>query len=259
VTPDPGDVAYLVLVDRAVPYLLAKVRWPYVAQAISANYCDWLEDPGLFDLPYNRSAVWVSSTQAASVAAGWGGQINAGPAEGAPRFIRRMPANWSDLSPVERQAWGIESGGRRSLSARRVRRLRSFQAKIAADSAAANSYGGPEQRRHTRVRLDGRAYIRSGHTTISAGLVDLSESGVRCVLPEPAQVVPRGARLGGPFLLEAEVIPSRICLNVPGQVSWYRVTPSGIHFGIVFGQVTDGETDGIQRFLTTASKRRGRR
>ena len=27
---------YLVLADRAVPYLLARVRWPDVAQAISA-------------------------------------------------------------------------------------------------------------------------------------------------------------------------------------------------------------------------------
>ena len=37
VIPDPGDVTYLVLADRAVPYLLAKVRWPDVAQAITFN------------------------------------------------------------------------------------------------------------------------------------------------------------------------------------------------------------------------------
>jgi len=255
---DPGDVAYLVLADRAVPYLLAKVRWPYVAQAISAEQPDWLEDPGLFDLPYNRSAVWLSAAQAASVAAGWGGQIGGGPAEGAPRFIRRMPANWSDLTPVERRAWGIESAGRRGLSAGRVRRLRSAQAKIAASSAAAIGYAGAERRRHPRVRLDGLAHIRSGPTTISAGMVDLSESGVGCVLPEATHVA-GGATFGGPFLLEAEVSRSRLCLNVPGRLSWHRGTGSGTHFGIVFGQLTDGETQGMQRLLATASKRRGRR
>jgi len=55
-----GDVRYLVLVDRAVPYLLARVRWPDVAQAISAASPDWVEDQGLFDLPYDPSAVTVS-------------------------------------------------------------------------------------------------------------------------------------------------------------------------------------------------------
>ena len=35
----------------------------------------WLDDPGLFDLPYDPSAVTVSFPQAASVAAGWGKHI----------------------------------------------------------------------------------------------------------------------------------------------------------------------------------------
>src|SRR5579871_3721711 len=118
--PDIGDVRYLVLADRAVPYLLARVRWPDVAQAMSAANPDWLEDPGLFDLPYDPSAVTLSLPQAVAVAAGWGARLQTDATENVPSYIRRMPANWSDLSPSERHAWGIESAGRRRPTGRRV-------------------------------------------------------------------------------------------------------------------------------------------
>ena len=70
---------------------------------------EWLDDPGLFDLPYDPSAVSLSFAQAASVAAGWGPRLSSEPAEDAPSYLRRMPANWSDLSPSELRTWGIES------------------------------------------------------------------------------------------------------------------------------------------------------
>ena len=292
VTPDTREVTYLVLADRAAPYLLARVRWPDVAQAITSGNPDWLDDPGLFDLPYEPSAVAVSFTQAASVAAGWGRQLRPEPADGAPSFIRRMPANWSDLSPVERRAYGLESVGRRRFSARPLRRLRSFRAKIGASVPAAlqanghvgvlagegssagadrpaandrsqvadmtNGFGsaGTERRRQLRVPVDGRAHIRYGHATISAGLVDLSEGGVQCVLPEAPPVLAPGATLDGPFLLEAEVTTSRICLGVAGRISWNRSIRAGTHFGVVFGELDDGETAGVRRFLVAASSRR---
>ena len=104
-----------------------------------------------------------------------------------------------------------------------------------------------------RVRVDGRAHIRSGQTTISAGLVDLSEGGVRCVLPEDAALVTPGATLGGPFLLEAETTASRICLDVTGRISWRRSAGAGTHFGVAFGELADGETEGVHRFLAAAS------
>jgi hypothetical protein len=118
-----AEVTYLVLADRGAPYLLARVRWPDVAQAITAGCLDWLDDPGLFDLQYDPSAMPVTFPQAAWLAASWGRQLEPEPARGVPSFIRRMPANWSDLSPAERRALGIESPGRRRGPARSRRRL----------------------------------------------------------------------------------------------------------------------------------------
>ena len=99
-----------------------------------------------------------------------------------------------------------------------------------------------------RVRVGGRAHIRSGQTTISAGLVDLSEGGLRCVLPEDPQLVPPGATLGGPILLEAETTASRLCLDVTGRISWRHSAGAGTHFGVAFAELADGETEGLQRF-----------
>jgi hypothetical protein len=311
----PGEITYLVLTDRAAPYLLARVRWPDVAQAITVGNPDWLDDPGLFDLPYEPSAVRVSFAQATSVAAGWGRQLRAEAADGVPSFMRRMPANWSNLAPAERRAYGLESIGKRRVSARRLRRLRSSQPKIGAlvpAAATSNGHvaalagrgsttgvngpgvGGPgvdgpgvngpgvngpgvngrgqaagltgglgriatERRRYVRVPVDGRAHILWGGATISVGLVDLSEGGVQCVLPEAPGMLAPGAALGRPFLLEAEVTTSRICLDVASRISWNRSIRTGTHFGVVFGELADPETEGVHRFLVAASSRRGSR
>ncbi len=295
--PGTSDVQYLVLADRAVPYLLARVRWPDVAQAISAARPDWLDDPGLFDLPYDPSVVRVSFPQAVSVAEGWGRGLHPEPAENVPSYIRRMPATWSDLSPSEQRTWGIEFVWRRRASVHSIRRLRPLRAKIAGGSSAAarpngqaralpgpaNDLGaavdvpatdgrdwlahvtrGPrsaaaERRGQMRVQLDGRAHIRSEHSTISAGLVDLGERGARCVLPEASSVVASGVTLTGPFLLEAEVAASRICLNVAGRISWHRSTEAGTHFGIAFDELANGESEGMQRLLAVAGRSRARR
>ncbi|HEX3714537.1 MAG TPA: PilZ domain-containing protein [Trebonia sp.] len=283
VTAGAGEVRYLVLADHATPYLLARVRWPDVAQAISARCPDWLDDIGLLDLPYEPSAVAVSFTQAASVAAAWGRQLREDPAVNAPTFIRRMPANWSDMTPGERRAFGLESAARPGVSARRLRRVRASQAPAGAPvpvAAAVNGYhsagqlsaagrhrlgvaaSGPvseaaERRRHVRVRVDGRVHIRSGQSTISAPLVDLSEGGMRCVLPDDPVALLPGEALSGPFLLEGEAAKSRICLAVPGRISWIHDGRSGTHFGVTYGELKAGEIDGLQRFLVTAGSKRG--
>lgn len=285
-----GEVRYLLLADRGVPYLLARVRWPDVAQAITAGCPDWLDDPGLFDLPYSPSAVTVSFSQAASVAAGWGKQLRTEAAVGVASFIRRMPPNWCDLSPAERRAWDIESVGRQRAPARRVRGMRSagpsaasFAAAGASEQAGAFAWEGldailgpaasrrshltgvtsgpgdaaTERRSHARVPVNGRAHIRCGLATISAGLVDLSLAGMRCVLPEAPSALAPGATLDGPFLLEAEVTTSRICLDAAGQVIWHRSLGASTHFGVAFGELDDGEAEGLRWLLAAASTRRG--
>jgi hypothetical protein len=282
VTSDTGELAYLVLADRAVPYLLARVRWPDVAQATSLSNPDWIHDTGLFDLPYDPSAVTVSFTQAASVATSWGRQLHFEAAQDMPSYIRRMPANWSDLSASERHVWGIEFVGRRRAPARRVRLRRSSQGNgnagvvagagegpgAGAGGQAVDSRSDPaemtldlgrviaERRHHTRVPVDGRAHIRWGPTTISAGLVDLSEGGVQCVLPEAPPVLVPGATLGGPCLLETEVTRWRICLDVAGRITWRRSTGDGTRFGVDFGELGDGEAKGLRQ-LVTAARRKG--
>lgn len=240
------DIRYLLLVDRAVPYLLARVRWPDVAQAISPASPDWLDDPGLFDLPYDRAALPVSFEQAVSVAAAWGTQLHPDPVVGAPSYIRRMPADWSHLSPSERRTWGLESVGRLRAPSRRIRR--------AAGSLAA---GQAERRSDVRVRLGGRAYIRHGNETVSVGVLDVSRGGARCVLPEtPLVLDSERPALGTPFLLEADADDSRICLDVAGTVGWTKSTEDGTQFGIAFGELAQDEADGMRRFLAHASRSR---
>jgi hypothetical protein len=108
------EVKYLVLPDVQNPWLLARVRWPDVFQAISPARPYWQSDPGLFDLPYDPSGVPISAERAEAIAAEWGATL---PAEGegsvGPSLIRRMPANWSRLTPAEKRAWSIGPEPRR--------------------------------------------------------------------------------------------------------------------------------------------------
>jgi hypothetical protein len=103
------DVQYVVLPDATNPFLLARVRWPDVFQAISPVRPDWQDDPGLFDLPYEPTAVLVTPEHAAAIAAEWGADLSFDPAaRPRPSLIRRMPSDWSNLSRAEKRAWSIE-------------------------------------------------------------------------------------------------------------------------------------------------------
>ena len=240
------ETNYLVLADRAVPYLLARVRWPDVAQAVSAASPYWLDDPGLFDLPYDPSAVAVSFVQAASVAEGWGWRLHTEAAEDALSYIRRMPANWSDLSPSERRAWGIEFVGRGRAPTRGTLRP---------TAATSNLHEVANERRgDARVKLDGRAHIRCGNTTISAELVDFSRRGAGCVLTKASLLVTSGVTLAGPFLLEAEADKSRICLDVSSRIRWYRSTGAGTRFGVAFADLAMDESEGVEGVLAAAGR-----
>jgi hypothetical protein len=114
----PREVQYLVLPDAANPYLLARVRWPDVCQAISPVRPDWQDDPGLFDLPYDSNSVPVSRDQAALIATHWESRLPADAVVGTFEFplMRRMPANWSNLSRAEKRAWSIDAMDTRPLA-----------------------------------------------------------------------------------------------------------------------------------------------
>jgi hypothetical protein len=115
------DVQYLVLPDATNPHLLARVRWPDVFQAISAARPDWQDDFGLFDLPYDPNSSAVTIDQAAAIAAEWGAHLPSDEAAPAsePPLMRRMPADWSNLSRAEKRAWSIElmKTGKRAAAA----------------------------------------------------------------------------------------------------------------------------------------------
>jgi len=110
VTGDVNEVQYLVLPDATNPYFLARVRWPDICQAVSPARPYWQDDPGLFDLPYDPNSTPVTFDQAQVIAAAWDVRL---PADGiaspsGPSIMRRMPADWSNLSRAEKRAWSIE-------------------------------------------------------------------------------------------------------------------------------------------------------
>ena len=173
------EVQYLVLPDSTRPYLLARVRWPDVAQAISAACPEWQEDPGLFDLPYDPAGVKVTPYQAAAIAASWGARLPSGATveKLGPTLVRRMPANWSELSPAEKRAWSLELVTRsRRASARQDgarlrgahsgrRRHRSLlwafrhpfrRPELAPEARSAEPAGAPL---HTLARAENRAQV----------------------------------------------------------------------------------------------------
>lgn len=108
--PEATEVQYLVLPDSTNPYLLARVRWPDVAQAISSGCSEWQQDSGLFDLPYDPACERVTADEAAAIASRWGATLSYKVPAGTfgHSLIRRMPADWSNLTLAERRAWYLE-------------------------------------------------------------------------------------------------------------------------------------------------------
>jgi hypothetical protein len=106
------EVQYLVLPDADNPALLARVRWPDVCQAMSHGRPIWQEDLGLFDLPYAPTSTAVTVEQAIAIAAGWGVRLDPNePPKSEVALMRRMPPDWTELSPAERRAWSLDAAG----------------------------------------------------------------------------------------------------------------------------------------------------
>ncbi len=284
-TPQVTDVQYLVLPDVTNPYLLAMVRWPDVAQAISVGRPEWQGDQGLFDLPYDPSSVRVTPVQAASIAARWGAHLPSERQDPPSSLIRRMPANWSNLVPAERYAWSLEAvGGWRSATSGAGHQRSFFRTRgrassrgtfgetaeafklpdtIADGTAPGDGFyfatGGRrrettvtgEHRHHARVRVHGRVQMNAGRQTIFANLVNVSQGGVHCIVPDAQPVLKLSGRLDPPLLLEDHVSKSQVSLDVVASVSWRSDTETGTQVGLVFGELNNEQAEQVQRFLVT--------
>ncbi len=242
-----AEVQYYVLADRSGPYLLARVRWPEVAQAITAGCREWQDDPGLFDLPYDPGSAPVTLGEGAAIAAGWGVLLTSDTAVGSslPPVIRRMPANWSNLAPAEKRAWSLEY----VLTRRRAKAGRQARSGPAGGGSRRRRKRSAvaERRLHIRVRVGGRAEIRLDGATASADLVDISRGGMHCVVLGSKAVVAAGTRLDAPLVLSAD--DTWIMLDVGGTVTWRSDTGRGTHFGLAFDQLDDEQSENVQRLL----------
>jgi hypothetical protein len=248
-----AEVKYFVLADRVGPYLLARVRWPDVAQAVTAGCRDWRDDPGLFDLPYDPGSSVVTPVEAAAIAAVWGMRI---PTEATfisslPPVIRLMPGNWSNLSPADKRAWSLDyvltrrrtNAGRHTAS---VSNGRGWWG-----SRLGRRRGAVVERRHdVRVHVGGRAEIRQGNRTVSTDLVDISPGGMHCVALDAQVFAAAGAKLDAPLVLVA--FGSQIRLDVGGTVTWHSAAKRGTHFGIAFDQLDAEQVHSVQRLLVTS-------
>jgi len=239
--PEKTDVQYLVLTDHANPYLLARVRWPDVAQAITAACTVWQEDIGLFELPYDAHSKSVSLAEATEIAASWGAQLSSDLLGAAgPSVIRRMPANWSDLAPVEKRAWALE--------------FAPIDLKKIADRLAGPDSTAPpvtaERRRNGRVRVVGRAHLICEQGAFArASLVDVSTGGAQCQAIESKSTPEIGRRLEPDLVLESERAGSRISLEVGGIVTWREKVDDRNRLGVAFDRMNDEQIDRLQRFL----------
>ena len=264
-----AEVQYLVLPDSVNPYLLARVRWPDVAHAISAGQSEWRFDPGLFDLPYDPSSATVTFARAASIAAGWGASLALDPAEPVPTLMRRMPPNWSNLNRAEKRAWSLELVTRRRGRRGRARDHRANHQAPAHGTALSESLSPvsngtrlpeapvAERRRHARLTVLGRVQIRCGQETITANLVDASEGGLHCIVPEGRTVPAVGGRIDSPLLLQDHTADYQIALEVDSRVAWHGENGSSRRIGVEFSDPNGSQLDQIERFLAMFDRERG--
>ncbi|MGO9584249.1 MAG: PilZ domain-containing protein [Acidimicrobiales bacterium] len=288
-----ADVQYLVLPDTVRPYLLARVRWPDVAQAISAGRPYWQHDPGLFDLPYEPSSATVTPAEAASIVASWGAQLS-DPTDPVPSLFRRMPPNWSALVPAEKRAWSLEFVAARYSSVSHAAPLRSFLRKHRHDQSLRQPESGldgqmtklpsmpggkpalgksldplvkgnghlpmaaAERRLHARVHLSGRAQISCGHKIISVDLLNISQGGVHLVAPYTRSILKSGRTFEPPLWLEDRISGSDIRLDVASRITWHRIVGPNTQLGVVFAKLNDKQAEQVQSFLATLGPGSGR-
>jgi hypothetical protein len=278
------DIGYWALPDSSDPYLVARIRWPDVAEAISLGCPEWQHDVGLFDLPYDHHSRSLTEDEAAMWAARWGATLPQGALAEPPLvLIRRMPATWSNPSPADRRAWALDGVAlpRQAVSSEAARPERpSWWARLVArrarPSAAAGADrdatpldstepdgsqpetflddpSGPARRQRRRVNLEGTVRIQVGKRAVTADLVDLSEAGLRCLVRRPYATPPVGRRVAAPFTVSTPHTSHPLDLDVSGAITWRKAVDDATHLGIALDALDDDQSGALRALLDTVT------
>jgi hypothetical protein len=245
-----SEVQYWVLPSATRPYLLARVRWPDVAQAISVAQPEWQDDPGLFDLPYDDSSSAVTVAQAEATAAEWGARL---PSEGnvrapGPTMVRRLPARWSELTPAEKRAYSLD------LVTKRRRRgdAKAERARIRAVRAGLGSHARPGtflarwgMLRH-RFLHPFRTTRRASITAVAAGTSPGPTTHVAPTAPSRAALSarPSQADRDGVIVLETanEARDQQLSAGTPGTI-WLTESTNGTEDGLALVSGEEGQNE----------------
>jgi hypothetical protein len=269
-----SSVQYLVFPDDRSPFLLALVRWPDVAQAISPARPDWQEDPGLFDLPYDPNSVAISIERASAIADSWGASL---PLDGsapttAHTIIRRMPANWSELAPVEVYDWSLNlvRSAHRNGTAILPEGHEAAAASVSLEKpapwqrlAAAFNKSAPEsrrsanavndRRRQVRVLLRGSVEIGFGTSLLPANLLDLGDGGARFFLGHGSAIFDVGRILDPFVIVQPQVLPVHDPLELSAAVEWRRDSDEGSDIGVSFPELRAAQSDRVRSLVAQGS------
>jgi hypothetical protein len=243
----PEAVRYLALPDKIRPRALARIRWPDLAQAMTAAHPVWKDDPALFDLLHSHAATPITAAQATKIASSWGASLNhETQADSTVRLSDKQPRYWKErkLRP-DSTTWGGDGTEPPELPLPSFYMQRSVPAAVnGATNGAPKTDDRPpavavERRRHTRVGLDGLAQIKCGERTVRAELVDVSPGGLRCIMIDSGPGLDVGTRLSPSLVLEQDRSDTWTSLGVVGTVVWNSRGQFGVHIGVAFENPRD--------------------
>ena len=229
-SPTAGEIPYFVLVDRAVPYLLARVRWPDVAQAISAAQSRLARRPRPLR-PAVRPERGEGELRPGSLRCG-----------GMGHSARRRAGRGRTVVPAAHARELVRS---LALRAARVGNRARWDATLPG-SPRPPVHGRPQRAQRPRSRAPARSpYAARGpraHPLRRCDPVGWARRPVHwrggvCGAGCVAAASPPTWTFAAPFLLEAGLGAARICLDVTSRISWYRSDADGTQFGVTFAEL----------------------
>lgn len=89
------------------PYLLARLRWPDIAEAVSPHDRLWTTNWHLFNMLYESTGEWVGEDYARELALSWGASFDAVRA-----VLAKPPKAPNQMTPDELRTWaeGVAAG-----------------------------------------------------------------------------------------------------------------------------------------------------